>query len=936
MATKSYGDRPRSSYLDMVAAEERRIEEYTRRANRESDRRRMFAGEYESIMPGLTDEDAAKTQRGAAQATYEIPTMMATSVLADVPAGYAGMSAPTGQRVNAIESAQEKFTFMPRGETSKSIMNWLGETMQDVGNKLVPIREGYEGVMNPAVGPAIAAIPWVVAGTALETVPGPQKGATTAARATERAAGQFVRAAELAGDELHNVAATALKHDPTAGARATVLRDNPDADMSRVAQDVQGEQNWNEAIPENDVPYNAPDTKFRTDFEDVEDLENHFSYLMEERDNLEMSYNQLDPSDPDYRGTQARLIEEMKGMDAAIDDISNLRDRAESGQLVLGQTRAGRGQRGSIEDTGGGQRVIAAQAGRNLATNTAEILRDQPSPQDLPPVNVETPGAKVGTMDRRVGTTGKYRGAPREIDSPQKLGNMRKDLLASLERGAPGRQWYDRSSEAALSLTGDRPNLRDRYVGSIAVTSADTAVPSNAGFAIKGFNQLNAGDPVHTGRYPQRMSKDIEKIASGEEKMLSDKVGPFYEANKITDLGKDVRPTNDLWMARAFGYTQKDPKTGKFVEWSSGLGEAQHRFMDEEINRLVDIANERKLGGHDDWTPERVQAAIWVDTKARRENTSIERAATDFATDLDSRSINITSETRPAESLDHMPGVYDNEARGQLAFEQQNRIMTDDQGRNILATGANALTRPQTTGVGVYEGASNPVAVNRILGSTETGVPTMDPSSRKIAETVASTEGMLKGQESVGYNFLRKPQRVGDANAAVVPQVDDVKALQGQLDEAFGGDVIATPSEEGIRILKVDGAPFDAKQRKALQGIVGEKPDWKINSGDLVGGSGEYKPSNYLNTIDDTVAGNMDVNTRWAAGALEKLDDVLVKEFPDAGARSDILQRTRQAIAEGGIAKVRELVQQGVLPAVVIGVLVGGQAGSPESQRQQT
>ena len=80
----------------------------------------------------------------------------------------------------------------------------------------------------------------------------------------------------------------------------------------------------------------------------------------------------------------------------------------------------------------------------------------------------------------------------------------------------------------------------------------------------------------------------------------------------------------------------------------------------------------------------------------------------------------------------------------------------------------------------------------------------------------------------------------------------------------------------------------------------------------------------------------MDVNTRWAAKALEDLDTTLAKEFPDAGPRNEILQKTRQALSEGGIARVRELVKQGVLPAIVIGVLAGGQAGSPESQRQQT
>lgn len=559
-----------------------------------------------------------------------------------------------------------------------------------------------------------------------------------------------------------------------------------------------------------------------------------------------------------------------------------------------------------------------------LVAGLARVKKAQPAPKDMPPVNVETPGAKVSTMERRVGTTGQYRGAPRGITSPQRLGAMRKSLLESLERGVPGRNWYDRSSQAAVDLTAGREGLRDRYVGGIAVTSADTAVPSNAGFAIKGYNQMMAGMPVHTGRYPVRMSQSLEAISRGDNVMLSDKVGPFWEANTLDPLSqKTIRPTNDLWMARAFGYTKKDPKTGEYVEWASGLGAAQHRFMDEEINRLVEIANKNKVGGFDDWTPERVQASIWVDTKARREGTSIERAATDFATDLDSRTVNITAEATPAKGLNHQPGIYGDEARSQTAFDAQNEMLTDDAGRNVLATSANALTRPQITGTGVYQGQSNPVAVNRMLAGTETGSAMMDPASRKIAETVASTEGMLRGQESVGYNFLRKAPRVGDANAALVPDVQDVVGLQSSLDEVFGGSVIATPSEEGLRILKVDGAPFDATQRKELRSIIGEKPDWKVNSGDLVGDFNEYKPSSYLKTIDDTVAGNMDETTRWAADALEKVDDALAREYPDAGPRNEILQKTRKALSEGGIERVRELVEQGVLPAIVIGVLAG-------------
>ena len=67
----------------------------------------------------------------------------------------------------------------------------------------------------------------------------------------------------------------------------------------------------------------------------------------------------------------------------------------------------------------------------------------------------------------------------------------------------------------------------------------------------------------------------------------------------------------------------------------------------------------------------------------------------------------------------------------------------------------------------------------------------------------------------------------------------------------------------------------------------------------------------------------MDANTRYAATALEKVDDALQAEFPDAGPRNEILQKTRQAISEGGIKRVRELVKQGVLPAILLGVLAG-------------
>ena len=71
------------------------------------------------------------------------------------------------------------------------------------------------------------------------------------------------------------------------------------------------------------------------------------------------------------------------------------------------------------------------------------------------------------------------------------------------------------------------------------------------------------------------------------------------------------------------------------------------------------------------------------------------------------------------------------------------------------------------------------------------------------------------------------------------------------------------------------------------------------------------------------------------APALERLDESLIDDFPEIGTRNAILIQTRRALAEGGIPRVRQLVDQGILPAAVLG-LMGLQAGTRESERQSS
>jgi hypothetical protein len=108
MAEKFYGDRPRSSYLDLARQEEQRIAEYTRRADRDFNRRRMMGGgEYDELYPGLTDEDAAAVQRDAALGTLEVPMTIGSSILADIPAGWAGINALGPEKTRIKETGED-------------------------------------------------------------------------------------------------------------------------------------------------------------------------------------------------------------------------------------------------------------------------------------------------------------------------------------------------------------------------------------------------------------------------------------------------------------------------------------------------------------------------------------------------------------------------------------------------------------------------------------------------------------------------------------------------------------------------------------------------------------------------------------------------------------------------------------------------------------
>lgn len=588
----------------------------------------------------------------------------------------------------------------------------------------------------------------------------------------------------------------------------------------------------------------------------------------------------------------------------------------------------------------------------------------------LPDLSVK-PDVRQPPSPSLVARQGQFSGAPRGVDSDEKMGVMRQSLEDSMIRGVPGRGWYDRSSQSANDLTASRQGMRDLYTGNIAITSAGAAVTPNQLFAVKGYNQALTGVDIDAGRMGAPQHSKLTDLAAGKPTEFGPKQGPFFEATNVGNPGYNVgRPTNDLWMARAFDY--RHPPTPEFPDgqkWKAGMSNAQHRFMDDEINYLVDQANTRKLGGFDDWTPERVQAAIWVDTKAVHEGTTIEEAMGDFSHNLDRYKTNINVESEPSHGLNHLAGARDNPDAAALMSDLQRDVLSDDQGRDLISLSAGGLTQPTETGFGYYKGGSVESDVVQTLSSPSTGTNVIDEGSKKLTEGIAATHGLLRGQDSVGYNFMREGANAVDRNAAVldlgrVLDQDEMIKIGGVLEAEFGAGVIPTNTGNGINLLtdnwretkngieqmgpldewaaaaEIDfkGNPLGsdkyekklaAEWQKRLSQITQDEFDITLdktnlmhNSGNLVGDE-SFKPSVYMESIDQSGPGvidRLDISAQNLAPRLEVVDKQLAEHIPDIGERSKVLRLTRQALIEGGFAKVRELIAQGLLPAFVAGI----------------
>ncbi|BAQ89986.1 hypothetical protein [uncultured Mediterranean phage uvMED] len=592
-------------------------------------------------------------------------------------------------------------------------------------------------------------------------------------------------------------------------------------------------------------------------------------------------------------------------------------------------------------------------------------------PTDVPRVLFEgdsAPQALAEGTKRTFQTTGKYRGAPAGTTSPQKLAAIQRRLREYAERGAEYRMWYEDTNEFVRRQTENRPGRIDQYGATAAITSQGTSVPANATMAMKGYNQAISGNPVATGRFPATQSPAIEAVFSGESPPLGPKREPFFQA-LVQDPSR-LRQTNDIRQARAFGYQNADGTT-----FDGGLSDAQHRFMDEETDKLVQFARENKLGGVDDWNRDRVQAAIWIAQKAEEEGTTIAEAGRMFQ-DFTPQAL-VRTEAAPSTGLNHLAGLQKDPQMLAQFSAAQDELMRTPGGLDYITAQSGAMSDPMYTGAGMYEGASNPgvgipvsvgksdvegAALNPVTGERLTA-QTIDPASRQVVEATAAMQGLLRAQDTVGYTMLTDAPKAAARNALDVNlgrtiNREELLELEQRVNASLGeGNLILLHSENGVQIV----TPTDDALVKLSAGTPqGKTPAWQkelgkivedvlpvkskkyqLNTGRLVGDDTQwsYRPSQYLGPIEAVgpeMRGLLDQGAAKIAPELEKLDAALVKDIPGAGDRNVIVSRTRAALERGGTAEVRRLVEQGVLPALVGAVLLGGLTLPAATDRPQS
>jgi hypothetical protein len=558
------------------------------------------------------------------------------------------------------------------------------------------------------------------------------------------------------------------------------------------------------------------------------------------------------------------------------------------------------------------------------------------------PTTTARQGASMSKQ--RVGTTGKYVGAPTSIDSPQKLAAMRQNYMQQVEAGIPGRDWYQDSSKWIQSVTN--PGGETALARTLGVSSQGTGVDTNLGFAVKGVNQFAAGLPVQTGRFPGDQSPLIEGSLQGSTAFLGPKRQPFASNLAVEwDPKLAQHPVHDIWQGRAFGYTTPSGKP-----WDAGFSPQQHAFMDQQTQAINKTLNTKQVGGFSDWDPLRTQAAAWTGAKIKAGDLMPSDAAMHYGDFSPKYQASATYEQTPGVGTGHLEGLAN------MPFDQRAQYSsaapwTDVRGRDTIYGDAGMLVEPTRTSVGAYTPAGtglleiNPAEVARPLVQTSGG--NVIPSDAGLLNVGESARAYMDVQNAGAWHKVipNTQTAVGDRNSLSIPMSgspsEDQMRKISELATANG--MFAVDTGKGISLINDQYSTIGAGRTgtslgKELQGDLGEKLQKVVGSrGERVKIEGGYQDYESLwragqgsSKATQKFIDDMASNPKFAESiepALRQKAAANLKRDADFSAqtgtkvRQDV-QEARKIFSEKGLAGLKKALKGGaVLPAAAAVVL---------------
>jgi hypothetical protein len=401
-----------------------------------------------------------------------------------------------------------------------------------------------------------------------------------------------------------------------------------------------------------------------------------------------------------------------------------------------------------------------------------------------------------------------------------------------VSEGMPyAKDWYPESGAATLFHAGGDPEIAGKLTQAQAGTSQQTPVPVNLRSAVTGHYQAMLGEPIKTGLFPNQMGKALESYYYGNVPISGEKIGPFSTASAeefLPDLGGHSF-VNDIWNMRASEYpgangglyTEGVP-AGELYDGSPSKG--QHNFT----RILANAAQDRMAAQGDNLLPKQIQSSSWAAIKSRVEGTPIAAASQNFGDFLRNTYGQLSWESAPGASTDHLPEYFDAPLEQKQEFHNDiSSVLNDDQGRFIPALHMGLLSGETLEAPGVWAGQVTPGSQAMVpMGMAPGGIGKtggmVDSASRTLADATARVTALLLRQDGAAWNRpfyaesmplrtrnmvqadLGRPPSLGEATAADAAMTDAVKAAGGNpgafspISTPTGFRFINDPAESGL------------------------------------------------------------------------------------------------------------------------------------------